>query len=323
MFRNFIFSFALFFLIFGVAAIAQEEIKGKLPKKKKVKKSQIQTEEVSVQPETDSKEEKVKKEKKEKIKKISEKPVLKPKIPPPGTVRLNDSVYIDVSPITNAEYREFFHFLLATYSKQVRDSLDNLPKWGVDLENFKKFLKSAGNDKELAWLMRIRRDQILSWLQSIDEYLDSPVFRDNPVIYISYLQANEYALWRTRMVMLNWASKSKNEKQRAKYYTRIQYRLPTPEEWDEAMDKFSENVILNKSIFPYNIACTLPIIGQKRKMDFYYVPGNVSEMTSIENLAVGISWKDSDTIIDYTKRIEYFAPRDWLGFRCVCEIIEY
>ena len=45
-------------------------------------------------------------------------------------------------------------------------------------------------------------------------------------------------------------------------------------------------------------------------------------MTSIENLAIGISWIDNDTIIDTKKRVQYLGARDWLGFRCICEIVE-
>lgn len=306
----------LFFSLFTFSLMAQHEDVGKKPKKVKVKTEQ---EPQKTQKETSAP------EKKPKVKETKEKqlPVRKPKIAPPGTVMLHDSLYIDVNPIKNIDYREFINFLSVTYSKQVRDSLDRLPLWGINYENFKQFMRLAGKDPELYARMRIRLDQLLSWAQSLDEYLNSPVFNDNPVICVSYNQAMEYALWRTRVVMLKWAIDCKNAKQRSKYYTRIRYRLPTPEEWDLAMNKFKDFVILNKAIFPYNIACTYPAVPQKGRLRFYYVPGNVAEMTLKENLAVGISWIDKDTTANYKKRVEYFAPRDWLGFRCVCEIVEY
>lgn len=304
------------FLLISLHLCAQQEDIGKKPKKVKVK-TEKEAKEAPVKTE---KEAKVKKEKEPKVKEV---PVRKPKIAPPGTVMLNDSLYIDVNPLKNIDYREFVSFLAITYSKEVRDSLDRLPLWGVDTEGFRKFMRLAGKDLELLGRMKIRLDQMLSWAQSLEEYLNSPVFNDNPVVCVSFNQAVEYTRWRTRIVMLKYAIDCQNNKQRLKYYTKIRYRLPTPEEWNLAMDKFSGFVILNKAIFPHNIACTYPAVPQKGKLQFYYVPGNVSELTEKENVAVGISWWDKDTTANYKKKVEYFAPRDWLGFRCVCEIVEY
>jgi len=295
---------------------AQEDISGKRPKKVKVKQEKPER-----QPK--EKKEKTEKEKTEKTAKVKDTPGRKPKIAPPGTVRLNDSVYIDVNPLKNIDYREFVSFLNVSYSKAVRDSMDNLPMYGVNLEEFRRYMRLAGKDTELLARMRIRQDQLLSWAQSIDEYLNNPTFNNNPVVYVSFNQANEYSMWRTRIVMFRWAVEAKNEKQREKYYTKVRYRLPTPEEWDEAMKLYSKNVILNKAIFPQNVAITYPAVPQRGRLRFYYVPGNVAELTATENLAVGISWRDNDTTANYTKRVEYFGPRDWLGFRCVCEIVEY
>lgn len=289
---------------------AQKEIEGKKPKKVRVKTPKPEPEQPAVKKEKSPKKEKGA-------------PAIQPKTAPPGTVRLNDSVYIDVNPVSNIDYREYVSFLSITYSKEVRDSMDRMPMWGVNYDEFRRFMRNSGNDREMLGRARIRLDQTLAWAQSLEEYLQSPTFNNNPVICLSYSQALQYAEWRTRIVMFRWAVESRDEKQRAKYYTKIRYRLPTPEEWDEAMEKYSQNVILNKAVFPHNIACTMPAVPQKRKSEFYYVPGNIAEMTGIEKLAVGISWRDQDTTADYTKRVEYFGPRDWLGFRCVCEIVEY
>jgi len=241
---------------------------------------------------------------------------------PPGTIKLNDTLFIDVNPVTNIAYREFVSFLEISYSQVVRDSLKNIPYYGLNYEQFKIFMRRSGNDADLHSRMQIRTNQKLSWAMSMDEYINSPTYNYNPVVFVSYSQANEFCKWRTDVVHLKYTIDSKNEKQRQKYYTKIKYRLPTPDEWDLAMNKFSENIISNKEIFPYNKACTYPIVPQGRKSQFIYVPGNIAEMTSIENLAIGISWIDNDTIIDTKKRVQYLGARDWLGFRCICEIVE-
>lgn len=317
--RKILFLFCLtVFTLCQLFLFGQEQpIEGKRPKKVKVKQERPIVDKDTIKKETAVQP----KEKKQKERPV--KPALKPKITPPGTVRLNDTLYIDVNPVTNFAYREFLSFLAYTYSKKVRDSLDNLPLYGVNKESFRQFMRAAGPDREFYQRMKIPYHHLLSWAQSLDEYLNSPVFNDNPVIYITYQQAQEYCLWRTRVVMLLWAIESKNERQRKKYYTRIRYRLPTPEEWDLVMDTFKDNIFTNKAILPYNIACTYPVIPQGRKLRFYYMPGNVAEMTSEENVAVGISWIDTDTTANYKKRVHYMGARDWLGFRCICQIIEY
>jgi hypothetical protein len=251
------------------------------------------------------------------------KTVNKPKETPPGTIRLNDSLYIDVNPVTNISYREFTSFLSVSYSKVVRDSLQNIPLYGLIYEQFQIFMRRSGKDVDLDNRMQIKLSQKLSWAMSMEEYINSPTYNQNPIINVSFSQANEFCKWRTDVVHLRYSIDSKNEKQRQKYYTKIRYRLPTAEEWDLAIDAFPDNIITNKEIFPYNKACTFPVVPQGRRPQFMYVPGNVAEMTSTEHLAVGISWIDNDTIIDPKKRVQYFGARDWLSFRCICEIIEY
>lgn len=299
----------------------EKPVEGKKPKKVKVRNKDKNDVSDSLVIAKKHNKQNNKQNKKKKQKPV--RPLIKPKIPPPGTVWVNDTLYIDVNPVTNIEYREFLSFLVYTYSKKVRDSLDNIPLFGLNHDNFRSFMQKEGPDYEFYQLMKIPYHHLLSWAQSLDEYLTSPIFNDNPVIYVTYQQAQEYCLWRTRVVMLLWATKSKNQKQRNKYYTRIRYRLPTPEEWDLVIEKFKDNIFTNKAILPYNIACTYPVIPQRRKLKFYYMPGNVAEMTSEENIAVGISWKDTDSTDNYTKRVSYLGARDWLGFRCVCQILEY
>lgn len=252
------------------------------------------------------------------------KPPFKLKENPPGTVWLRDSVFIDVNPVKNIDYRQFVMFLSTSYSKAVRDSLDSIPVFGIAMEEFRRFMRLGGSDNELYEKMKIRVDMKLSWSMKMEEYLNSPTYRDYPVVNVSYNQALMYAQWRTHMTLLYYSAGCKNEKQRSKYYKRLRYRLPTIEEWRYAIQKFKSGIYTNKAIFGKDRACTFPAIPQSpSKLKFSYIPNNVAEMTSSEKTAIGVSWKDSDTITQYGRTMEYWGPRDWLGFRCVCEISEY
>ena len=247
----------------------------------------------------------------------------RPKIAPPGTVKLNDTLYIQPNPVSNKEYRKFLAFMEISYSKEVRDSLDNLPLYGVNYEDFQKYMRLAGNDDELLGRMKIRLDLPLSWKMDMNEYFNSSPYRTNPVIYIRVDQTQEYCKWMTRMTMYLYAHLSKNERQRKKFYTRVEYRLPSPEEWDLVFETFSENIITNKSILPYNPALTYPAVQPKRRLMFYYLPENVSEITSADSIAIGLSWQNRDTTASLNNRVRYYRPSDWISFRCICQILEY
>ena len=252
-----------------------------------------------------------------------EKMPFKPKINPPGTVWLRDSLFIDVAPVKNVDYKEFESFVQIAYSKELRDSMKKMPAYGIDINNFQSYMRLCGPDKQMAVKMKAPINAKLSWAMNMNEYYNSPHFRNYPVLYISYIQAQAFCDWRTDMVMLLFAASSKNEKQRAKFYTKVRYRLPTIEEWEYAMEKFKDNVYTNLSVYAGEQCATIEAVPQKKKLEFVYIPHNVAEMTSTEKTAVGISWCDTDTTDNYSKTVSYAGPRDWLGFRCVCEIVEY
>lgn len=252
-----------------------------------------------------------------------EKLPFKPKVAPPGTVWLRDSVFIDVSPVKNVDYKEFESFLQIAYNKELRDSLKNIPPYGIDMNNFQSYMRLCGPDKQMAMKMKVPLDARLSWAMNMNEYYNSPDFSNYPVLYISYIQAQAYCEWRTDMVMLLFSVYSKNEKQRAKFYTKIRYRLPTIEEWEYAMEKFKDKVFNKMSVYAGERCATIEAVPQKKHLEFVYVPYNVAEMTIVDKVAVGLSWRDTDTTDNYSKTVSYAGPRDWLGFRCVCEIVEY
>lgn len=254
---------------------------------------------------------------------VKEKMPFKPKMNPPGTVWLRDSLFIDVAPVKNVDYKEFESFVQIAYSKELRDSLKNIPSYGIDMNCFQSYMRLCGPDKQMAAKMKVPVNAPLSWAMNMNEYYNSPHFRHYPVLHISFIQAQAFCEWRTDMVMLLFAVSSKNEKQRTKYYTRVRYRMPTIEEWEYAMEKFKENVYTNMAVYAGERCATIEAVPQKKNLEFVYIPHNIAEMTTTEKTAVGLSWRDADTTDNYSKTVSYAGPRDWLGFRCVCEIVEY
>lgn len=250
-------------------------------------------------------------------------PPFKQKEPPPGTVWLRDSIFIDVNPIKNIDYAEFVSFVQVSYGKAVRDSLKKIPEYGINMLEFQSFMRLEGPDRDLAKKMKLSQELPLSWSMNMNEYSSSPTYKNFPVVNVSYTQAQVFSEWRSDMVMLFYAVNSKNEKQRSKYYKKIRYRLPTAEEMEYAIEKFESGIYTNYAVYAGEKCATIEAVPQKKKLEFIYIPRNVSEMTIVDKRAFGMSWKDTDTTGNYTKTVDYWGPRDWLGFRCVCEIVEY
>jgi len=253
-----------------------------------------------------------------------DKPQREDKEAPPGTIKLSENLYIDKSPVSNASYMEFLSFVKRSYSQNIRDTLKNFPLYGITHEEFEYYIKQNATDDGLYDKMSIPENMHISWDMNQFEYLHHPYYEKHPVVNITPTQVKTFCEWRTDMVMLFYAVNSKDKEKRTKYYTKIKYRLPTKEEWILAMKTFSDDWIYDKLLFEHDKTCTYPPLDdRKHKNKFQYVPGNVAEMINEKDVAMGVSWYDKDTSANFYKTIKYTMPHDYLGFRCICEIVEY
>ena len=239
------------------------------------------------------------------------------KLSPPGTVWVKDNIYIDQFPVTNADYTEFLLTVGAYYNPKIHDTIQKMPAYKVNWKKLSEYFFSIEPDED--YLKRLDLDYYspLSWTNDSNlqfSYYDDEYYSNFPVINITYEQAKEYCKWRSDMVLLSYAINISKKKKRDVLYTKFNFRLPKFDEWKSAYDIFE---IKNE---PF----TKPVTGEDSESEyFHYSPGNVSEMLDVKGQAVGLSWKD---ILDPTKPIspvQYQKPGDWLGFRCVCEILEY
>ncbi len=228
---------------------------------------------------------------------------------PPGTIKFNDSLFIDVAPVDNLMYLEFVKSLKNFWSLDVHKKLKGLNSYGLDIklveENFNSKLTGFNLDE------LIKEDSTIASITKNNKYFNHPKYSLYPVVNISKNDAELYCKWRTDMVMLNWAIKSKNKEERAQYYSNIKYRLPTTLEFEETLVLFgySKNKLegdKNTPIKPYRIKY------KKNYKKAILLKNNISELTS-GNSPFGSNWRNSS----------YFEiPNDYTGFRCVCEIID-
>jgi len=244
---------------------------------------------------------------------------------PPGTVQINDTLYIDQTEVTNISWREYLYYL--------SDSRKEESKY-----------QSALPDT-LVW----NSDTSASPLS--EYYHRHPSFNNYPVVGISYEQAIEFCKWRTYAANQGiYLEKMKNPMTHLKdsFPIKFYYRLPTQEEW--------EMVALGNlpaTEFPYGYKDVYTNWrGKKSKMfncifpddhphpsdphspdiktytanenaflpnfyNTYNMIGNVAEMISEKGVAKGGSFihpLDSCKI----SVVQYYSkPEMWLGFRCV------
>lgn len=221
----------------------------------------------------------------------------------PGTLHLYDNLYIDQSPVTNLEYLFFLQNIKSFWSVEKHDSIKNFPSYNLNLNtNSKNILP---DNMPLYIQMSLNGNLKVDSKLKLYDYLNYPSYSDFPVIYITKKQAQTYCLWRTDLVMLNWASKSKTEKERLSFPKKVKYRLPTYKEFQYAIKYFKERnsliVSKEKSLLKFKVK-------NNKSNDFFIA--NISEFTK-ENTPFGENWKVTAEITSHN---------DYTGFRCICEV---
>jgi len=191
---------------------------------------------------------------------------------PPGTIKLSDNFFIDVAPVDNIMYKEFLY----------KDSLAS-----------QELLQSRNKN-----LFVIITD-------SASSYFEDPKYIYFPVLKISKKEAINYCKWRTDMV--NKYYKKRFNKRRIK----VEYRLPTSDEFIKAIDKFGYS---KKKLqrFPYFPMYTYRKKYRKKPKKAIFLKNNLSEYT-IDSIPFGSNWK---------KETNFKAANNYTGFRCVCEIVQ-
>lgn len=244
--------------------------------------------------------------------------------PPPGTLRVSDSLYIDKSPVRVVDYLEFLSAIRNSYSPRMHDSIQKLPNFGLTTADISKLRKQLPWDS-IYYLKMLTR----TWTTyandirkfDVDYHIKNPKFYNYPIINITYKQVKEYCKWRTDMVKIHYAMSSANEKQRKKYPMNFEYRLPTRSEWDKVVGRFfskiekQEKLRTRKDNMLKNMVRPYP-----QSRTFQYQSSNVGEMLDRYVATIGFAW-DETMNLGSIQYVRWEEPVDWIGFRCACAIL--
>ena len=243
---------------------------------------------------------------------------------PPGTIQINDTLFVDKTEVANIHWREYLYWLSQNKTEsEYLKALQDTAVWVADS------------------LTR----------PFIQYYHRHPGYNNYPAVGISYQQAVEFCKWRTRAVNLGAYLEEKkfedpeehfNDSFQIKFY----YRLPTLQEWEMV-----SGGTLDILDFPYGTKDISPFWKRKKSKAFnciypdenssldslgkrnyntavvnsfypnmfgcYNMIGNVAEMVSEKGIAKGGSYIHSLDSCKISINQLYTKPERWLGFRCV------
>ncbi len=263
---------------------------------------------------------------------------------PPGTVQIFENFFFNQHEITNIDWKEYQSWI-KTYgpgeeSEQFKSTVLDTTVWGNRKNNGLVIYDLEGNIIDsVVW-----RD--LAYGEKYNEpyvktYHHHPAYNNYPVVGVRYDQAVAYCKWRTMIVKENLKKTQPNLE-----FPNFKYRLPKKVEWELiAKTGFDRpkmiKVAQKKDIsYPkmYNLRYQVSepqFVDRKRvimpapaesyypnEYGMYHLIGNVAEMVEERGIAKGGSWAHQFDDMVYSMDYIYKAPGAWIGFRCVCEIIE-
>lgn len=264
-------------------------------------------------------------------------PAQKLKTAPPGTIFLKDNIFIDRLPVTNNAYKEFLFAVQKFWSEKTHEAIPQLPQYGLQFVDdpavriVNKYdadmVDSIFLTPDMAFYERMKiPDNLVVDLATnltMEYYSKAVLYKNNPVIYVSHEQAAMFCKWRSDMVMLHYALKSGGKGERKRYYSKVNYRLMTEDEWRFAYNTFG-NVLLsdfgiradfNKKSF----AGYAPVDSKKAESSFSIYANNFAEMLLDRKAIIGALWNENSQSTQNIITSKY-APASNVGFRCVCEV---
>ena len=224
---------------------------------------------------------------------------------PPGTVKIGTNIFMDATEITNMNWREYMYWNERIYGKTSEQYIATIPDTNVWTKEYKTL------------------------------YLTHPAYGEYPVVGISWKQAVVFCNWRSDRVMEHLLIK-KEMNPKMIIPKKLEYRLPTIEEWENIAGAGYEEKTQHKLDKKYadspkanfksekqdiTVNTTAPVHQYwPNKLGTYNMLGNVAEMTNEEGVAKGGSWVQLESEVSIDKDFEYKNPENWIGFRCLCEV---
>lgn len=230
-----------------------------------------------------------------------------------------DRVFMSATEVTNFSYQEFL-----SHQKKGTDLSGLLPD-------------------TLVW-----RDKIGYGEPYVEYYFRHPAYRDYPVVGVSKEQAEAFCLWLSKQLTDFYRVNDKSD------IDSVVVRLPTKREWMDAakgghdyyeypweghdlritegknQGDIRANFVRGKGDYMGiagslndNADVTAPVKSYwPNDYGLYNCAGNVAEMISDDNVAMGGSWRSSGYDIKVTSEMNALEPSSQIGFRYLVEVVK-
>lgn len=238
---------------------------------------------------------------------------------PPGTIKVEENLFLDITEISNASWMEYRNWLLKKFG-----------------ENSQEYLSSALDTN--VWRDKLRYNE-----PYVKYYHSHPAYKEYPAVGMSYEQAVAFCKWRSdRVNELYFVKENKLKLHPDSNYVfpeKVKYRLPTKAEWEKyAVVGMDIKTLLkakkqNHELYNYlreealkettkSMDVTAPVKSYyPDKNGIYNILGNVAEMVQEKGIAKGGSYIHKIEEINPQKDFMYDAPKSYIGFRCVAEYV--
>ncbi len=230
------------------------------------------------------------------------------------------------------------------YAAEYETSNEQYNLFLQDLVNNKEFDKiNVCRSEKVNWrsLLNPKNKNLSDEVVYVNGHPDNPV---HPIQNISYDAAKLYCAWITEVYNMNNSPKKK--------YKKVVFRLPTPNEWETAVNHnpnnkakypwgndnprtekgcFLQNFNLDSDVFTCPNCAGYPSKDGgffSTRVDAYYPTsiglyqtiGNIAEMTAEKGIAKGGSWEDEPDNCTIKSVKTYEKPSPAIGFRVFMEI---
>lgn len=182
----------------------------------------------------------------------------------------------------------------------------------------------------------------------VEYYFRHPAYRNYPLVGLTKKQANEFCLWLTVILTENYRKNHESD------IDSVFVRLPTKQEWIDAAKGGNDyyeypwkghdvrmtegkwqgdmraNFVRGKGDYMGiagslndNADVTAPVRSYwPNDYGLYNCAGNVAEMVSDDDVAMGGSWRSSGFDIKVTSEIRAAEPSSEIGFRYIVEVVK-
>lgn len=259
---------------------------------------------------------------------------------PPGTVKIVDNFFFDETEITNIDWKEYINYkkrFKGENSLEYQNSLPDTMVWelreGYNSPYAKTYFQHpAYNNYPVVGISHQQATDYCQWrterVKEMMEVNEIPQPKDffyrlptktewELIANAGYSKKAKRIFYKQKKIAKKSEEKfdpnAESQTLRTFQFTHMKYHSA-----DKKREQYFPGMLPNV-VMPAPTRSYMP-----NKLGIFNINGNVAEMVQEKGIAKGGSFQHYyEDIVPTNKDLSYENPTRWLGFRCVCEVVEY